>query len=70
MAEHIIGRHAAHEDDVDETQAPHPSAAIVDYWFHEVFPGTCVARDTVVYSFVHDAVQDLKKRLSGAPRKI
>ena len=39
--------------------------ALVEHWFFETFHGSLVARSTEVWNAVHDAKEDLKRRLSG-----
>lgn len=55
----------------DETQpqaadAPQPksNADIVEQWFQDSFRDSVVSRDTAVYNLVHNAVADLKQRLT------
>ncbi len=43
--------------------APHPLEAVVDRWFADSFHGSLLARETHVFNLVHDAVQQLKRRL-------
>lgn len=38
----------------------------IESWFQETFRGSVVARDVLVWNFVHESVQDLKRRLSGS----
>jgi hypothetical protein len=39
--------------------------ALVEHWFFETFHGSLVARSTEVWNAVHDAKEDLKRRLAG-----
>jgi hypothetical protein len=38
--------------------------AIVDQWHFESFQGSIVARETQVWNVVHDAKEDLKRRVA------
>lgn len=39
--------------------------ALVEQWFFEAFHGSLVARSTEVWNAVHDAKEDLKRRLAS-----
>ena len=39
--------------------------ALVEHWFFETFHGSLVARSTEVWNAVHDAKEDLKRRLAA-----
>ncbi len=39
--------------------------ALVERWFFETFHGSLVARSTDVWNAVHDAKEDLKRRLAS-----
>jgi hypothetical protein len=41
-----------------------PGPAIVDRWFRERIHGSPLARSTEHYNFLHEAVRDLKHRLT------
>ncbi len=38
---------------------------LVERWFFDAFHGSLVARSTEVWNVVHDAKEDLKRRLAG-----
>ncbi len=51
----------SHFDDLERKS--HELGVLVEHWFFEAFHGSLVARSTEVWNHVHDAKDELKRRL-------
>ena len=49
----------------DRAATAHQLEALVERWFFDAFHGSVVARSTEVWNAVHDAKEELKRRLAG-----
>ena len=62
MPEHPMPEHDTPEH--DDPKAP-ATDALVERWFCESFHGSPVARATETWNVVHDAKEELKRRLAA-----
>ena len=52
-------------DPTDQIATAHQLETLVERWFFDAFHGSVVARSTEVWNAVHDAKEELKRRLAG-----
>ena len=54
-----------HDTSEHDTSKPAAIDALVERWFFESFHGSAVARSTEAWNVVHDAKEELRRRLAA-----